>query len=66
MNDGREHLRTDRKRLTFQKPMNRRALLQTAAALLGTTAASGMVTPAAEDTHNKGQAGQPIPTAMKT
>ena len=53
MNDGREHLRTDRKQLTFQKPISRRGLLQSAAALLGTTAASGRVTPAARDTHNK-------------
>jgi len=62
MNDGREHLRTDRKQLTCQKPMNRRAWLQSAAALLGTTAASGMVTPAARDTHNKEGAGQPAAT----
>ena len=62
MNDGREHLRTDRKQLTFQKPISRRALLQSAAALLGTTAASGMVTPAARDTHNKEGAGQPAAT----
>jgi para-nitrobenzyl esterase len=63
MNDGREHLRTDRKQLTFQKPMSRRGLLQSAAVLLGTTAASGMVTPAARDAHNnKGGAGQPAAT----
>ena len=62
MNDGREHLRTDRKQLTFQKPISRRALLQSAAALLGTTAASGMVPPAARDTHNKEGAGQPAAT----
>jgi para-nitrobenzyl esterase len=38
--------------------MSRRGLLQSAAALLGTTAASGMVTPEAQDTRNKGEAGQ--------
>jgi para-nitrobenzyl esterase len=58
MNDGREPLRADGKQLTFQKPMSRRGLLQSAAALLGTTAASGMVTPEAQDTRNKGEAGQ--------
>jgi para-nitrobenzyl esterase len=58
MKDEREPLRTDGKQLTFQKPMSRRGLLQSAAALLGTTAASGMVTPEAQDTRNKGEAGQ--------
>src|SRR5580658_3431469 len=58
MNDGREHLRTDGKQLPFQKPMSRRSLLQSAAALLETTAASGMVTPEARGRHNKGGAGQ--------
>jgi len=58
MKDEREPVRTDGKQLTFQKPMSRRGLLQSAAALLGTTAASGMVTPEAQDTRNKGEAGQ--------
>jgi para-nitrobenzyl esterase len=58
MKDEREPVRTDGKQLTFQKPMSRRGLLQSAAALLGTTAASGMVTPEAQDTHNKREAGQ--------
>jgi para-nitrobenzyl esterase len=61
MNNGWEHLRTNRKQLTFQKPMSRRGLLQSAAALLGVTAAAGMVTPAARDASNKGWAGQPAP-----
>src|SRR3984885_4493625 len=44
MSDGRESLRTDQQQFALQNPMSRRGLLQSAAALLGTTAASGLVT----------------------
>src|SRR5271157_1032424 len=63
MSDGRENLRTERQQLAFQKPMSRRGLLQSAAALLGTTAASSMVTAAAQDGPTKGEAGQPAPAS---
>src|SRR5271163_1626674 len=67
MNNAREDVRTERKPLTLQKPISRRGLLQSTAALLGTTAASAVVTPAAWGSHNKdshskgGDAGQPSP-----
>src|SRR5271167_4420152 len=66
MNNGREDVRTDRKPLPLERPMSRRGLLQSTAALLGTTAASGMVSPTAwnshnKDTHNKGGTGQTTP-----
>lgn len=39
MSNGRQNLRTDRGQLAIQKPIGRRGLLQSAAALLGTIAA---------------------------
>jgi len=59
MSNGRQNLRTDRRQLAIQKLISRRGLLQSAAALLGTTAAPGLVTVAAQDAPKKGDAGRP-------
>jgi para-nitrobenzyl esterase len=65
MSNGRQNLRTDRAQLAIQKPINRRGLLQRAAALLGTTAASGLetapaqVAPAKQDVIRPAPAGKP-------
>src|ERR1700686_3701678 len=66
MSDGAENLRTDRKRLALQKPISRRGLLQSAAAVLGTTAASGLVTAVAQAAPAIGDAGQPTQAGKST
>ena len=66
MSDGRENLRTDQQQLALQKPMNRRGLLQSAAALLGTTAVSSLGTAVAQAAHTKADAGQPTPAGKST
>ncbi len=66
MSDAREKLRTDQQQLALPKPISRRGLLQSAAAILGTTAASGMVTAVAQAAPTKGGAGQPAPTGTST
>jgi epsilon-lactone hydrolase len=48
MSNWRQNLRIDRLQLAIQKPISRRGLLQSAVALLGTTAASGLVTAPAQ------------------
>ena len=66
MSDAREKLRTDQQQLALPKPISRRGLLQSAAAILGTTAASGMVTAVAQAAPTKGGPGQPVPTGTST
>jgi para-nitrobenzyl esterase len=66
MSDRAENLRTDRKRLALQKPISRRGLLQSAAAVLGTTAASGLVTAVAQAAPAIGDAGQPTQAGKST
>src|SRR5277367_2712064 len=53
----RSNLRTEQQ-LVLQKPINRRDLLQSAAALLGTTATSGLATAVAGAAVTQGDAGQ--------
>jgi hypothetical protein len=57
MSDRLENLRTEQQ-LVLQKPINRRDLLQSAAALLGTTATSGLATAVAGAAVTQGDAGQ--------
>lgn len=57
MSDGMKNLRTDLQ-LALQKPMSRRGLLRSATTLLGTTAASGLVTAAAQAAPTKTDAGE--------
>jgi para-nitrobenzyl esterase len=65
MSNGWQNFRTDRLQLAIQKPISRRGLLQSAMALLGTTAASGLVTtpaqvaPAKQDAVRHTPAGKP-------
>jgi len=59
MSNGRQNLRTDRVQLAIQKPISRRGLLQSAGALLGTAAASGLVTVAAQVAPAKKDAVRP-------
>ena len=66
MSDGRENLRTDRQQLALQKPMSRRGLLRSAAGLLGTTAASGLVTAIAQAAPTQKDTGQPTPASKFT
>lgn len=66
MSDGPENLRTDRQQLALQKPISRRGLLQSAAAVLGTTAASGLVTAVAQAAPTKGDPGQPTQAGKST
>ena len=56
MSDGRENLRTDQQQFALPNPMSRRSLLQSTAALLGTTAASGLVTAVAQAAPTQGDA----------
>jgi para-nitrobenzyl esterase len=65
MSDEPENLRTDRQQSALQKPISRRGLLQSAAAVLGTTAASGLVTAVAQ-TVPKSDAAQPTPAGKFT
>ena len=64
MNDGPKNLRTDQQQLASGKPINRRDLLQGAAALLGTTTASGLGTARAAPTL--GDAGQSTSAGKST
>ena len=64
MNDGSKNLRTDQQQLASGKPINRRDLLQGAAALLGTTTASGLRTARAAPTL--GDAGQSTSAGKST
>jgi len=66
MSNGRQNLRTDRGQLAIQKPISRRGLLQSGAALLGTIAAPGLVTVVAQDAPTKGDAGQATPPCNST
>jgi para-nitrobenzyl esterase len=65
MKEGRD-LGTDQQLLVLQKPMSRRKLLQSAAALLGTTAASGMVPAVAQTVPAKTDAGHPVPAGKSS
>src|ERR1700687_4670798 len=64
MSDEPENLRTDRQQSALQKPISRRGLLQSAAAVLGTTAASGLT--AVAQTVPKSDAAQPTPAGKFT
>ena len=66
MSNGRQNPRTDRRQLAIQKLISRRGLLQSAAALLGTTAAPALATVVAQDAPTKGEAGQPAPPSNST
>src|SRR6266436_8869237 len=66
MSDGLENLRSDRQQLALQKPMSRRGVLRSAAGLLGTTAASGLITAIAQAAPTKKDAGQPAPASKFT
>jgi len=66
MSHGRESLETDQQQPALQKPMSRRGLLQSAAALLGTTAASGLVTAVAAAAPEKANATKPTPAGKPT
>jgi para-nitrobenzyl esterase len=65
MSDRLENLRTEQQ-LVLQKPINRRDLLQSAAALLGTTATSGLATAVAGAAVTQRDAGQSTTTGRST
>ena len=66
MSDRPENLRDDQQQLVLQRPLNRRALLQSAAALLGTTAASALATAGARAAVTQGDAGQSLSAGKST
>jgi len=66
MSNGGQNLRTARLQLAVQKPISRRGLLQSASALLGTTAASGLVTAYAQVAPAKKDAVRPTPAGKPT
>jgi para-nitrobenzyl esterase len=66
MNDGRENLEADQPQLVMQNPISRRGLLQSAATLLGTTAASGLVTAVAAAAPTKANTSKPTPAGKPT
>ena len=66
MSDRPENLRTDQQELVLQKPVNRRDLLQSAAVLLATTAASGLTTDVARAAVTEGDAGQSTSAGKST
>jgi para-nitrobenzyl esterase len=66
MNDGRENLKTDQQQPVMHKPISRRGLLQSAAGLLGTTAASGLVTAVAAAAPTKPNTAKPTPAGKPT
>jgi len=66
MSDGRENLRGDQQQFALLNPMSRRSLLQSTVALLGTTAASGLVTAVAQAAPTQGDASQLTPAGKFT
>ena len=66
MTDESKNLRTDRQQSALQKPISRRGLLQSAAAVLGTSAAAGLGTAAAQAVPTKSAAAQPTPAGKST
>ena len=66
MSNKQENLGTDQRQLALQKPMSRRGLLRNTAALLGTTAASGLVTAGAQPVPARTAGGQPTPSSKFT